>query len=45
MPRDVCVEIVWELAHSPVISPLEYDYLIENLRQICPEGSAPPHTL
>ena len=45
MPRDVCVEIVWELAHSPVISELEYRYLIENLRSICPAVKAEPRTL
>lgn len=45
MPRDVCVEIVWELAHSPVISELEYRYLINNLRQICPVDRAEPRTL
>ena len=36
MPRDVCVEIIWELAHSPEIDEDEYDYLINNLREICP---------
>ena len=45
MPRDVCVEIVWELAQSPVISEMEYRYLVDNLRQICPEDRTEPRTL
>ena len=36
MPRDVCVEIMWELIHSPQISSAERDHVIHNLRQICP---------
>lgn len=36
MPRDVCVEVMWELIHSPEITSAERDHVIHNLRQICP---------
>ena len=36
MPRDVCVEIMWELIHSPEIVNGERDFIINNLRRVGP---------
>ncbi len=35
MPGDVCIEVLWELIHSPVISDSDRPQLIERLGPMC----------
>lgn len=43
MPGDVCIEVLWELAHSPVIQDeSERQRLIQNLTSICRDNLVEP---
>lgn len=41
MPGDVCIEVLWELIHSPVISDSERPQLIERLGPMCRNNLVP----
>ena len=43
MPGDICIEVLWELIHSPVIAEHERPALVENLADICAESIPVPN--
>lgn len=44
LPGDVCIEVLWELIHSPVISDSDRPQLIERLAPMCRNNLVPlPH--
>lgn len=41
MPGDICIEVLWELAHSPVLTEDERLYLIDRMVPICRDHLVP----
>ena len=40
MPGDICIEVLWELAHTEVLSEAERQHLIENIELVLRHFSA-----
>ena len=45
MPGDICIEVLWELAHTEVLSEAERQHLIENIEPICRQNLVPPPSI
>ena len=45
LPGDVCIEVLWELIHSPVIEEHERPRLVDNLVPWCREHYVAPPVL
>lgn len=42
MPGDICIEVLWELAHSPVLNEEERERLIDRIVPLCRDNLVPP---